>query len=191
MTARIRIIRHGDASAAPAASNDPGLSLTGVRQALDLPKQLGADPAMLLTSPLARARETALPISGAYGVDRIVVDEYGELPWRDGQTVAQRRDDIADVLGSSWSNLRVEWRDWRSRLIERALSERGDVIVVSHFVAINVLVGFATGDDRTVVVSPANASVTEFALENGTLSVTALGRQMPLPTSPNPIGTGH
>lgn len=190
MSACIRIIRHGEASSSPGGAADPSLTLRGVRQAFDLPRLVTRRPSQLLTSPLIRARETAMPLSAALEMERLVVEPYGELPWRDGQTVVDRTEDLADMLAARWPDLRQPWREWREKLIERALSERGDVVVVSHFVAINVLVGFACGDDRTVVVRPANASITEIVIEGGKMRVASLGDQIP-ETSPLSPSTGN
>lgn len=178
MRARLRLIRHGATSSVPADDIDPGLSILGIRQALGLSAMITEKPDHLLTSPLIRARETAMPLAAAFALERRVSPDYGELPWREGQTVVERANEINQTLGASWSALDPGWRNWRARLIERALSEVGDVIIVSHFVAINVLVGFATRDDRTLIVRPANTSITEFALNaRGELSVISLGAQ--------------
>ena len=48
-----------------------------------------------------------------------------------------------------------------------------DTVVVTHFVAINVAVGWATGDDRVVTVSPDNGSVTAIEREAGVARVAA------------------
>ena len=48
-------------------------------------------------------------------------------------------------------------------------------MIVTHFVAINVLVGFANRDERIVVARPRNASLTEIAVEAGGLRVVKLG----------------
>lgn len=184
MRARLRLVRHGEASAADAG--DPGLSVRGIRQALDLPATMTGTPERLVASPLIRARETALPLAAAFALERRIEPDYGELPWRDGQTAAERADEIARMIGASWMDLDADRRGWRARLIDRALSESGDVVIVSHFVAINALVGLATGDDRAVIFHPATASVTEFALgADGGLEVVSLGTQAPLPLEPS------
>lgn len=180
MKARLRLVRHGDASSADAA--DPGLSVLGIRQALGLRATMAGTPERLVTSPLIRARETALPLADAFTLERHVEADYGELPWRDGQTAAERSDELVRMYHACWTDLDDGRRGWRERLIDRALSETGDVVIVSHFIAINALVGAATGDDRILLFRPANASVTELALNgDGRLRVVSLGSQGPLP----------
>ena len=52
---------------------------------------------------------------------------------------------------------------------------RADTVVFTHFVAINTVVGAATGTDRVISFSPAHASVTEVEVEPDTLTVVSLG----------------
>lgn len=179
MKARLRLIRHGEAAPALQGDNDPGLSVRGVRQALALPSLLSERPDRLLTSPLIRARETALPLAASFELERSVEPDYGELPWREGQSAVERVTELSGAFRMAWSDFDAQWRGWRSRLIERALSETGDVVIVSHFVAINVLVGLALADDRAVVVRLANASVTELHVSADGLRVVALGEATP------------
>ena len=177
MKARLRLIRHGQA--APSGSGDdqdPGLSPIGAKEAMRLPALFDGDPPMrLIVSPLRRARETALPLAAAFDMPREIEPAYGELPWREGQTVIDRSADLRRELAGSWSELDEARRQWRAALIARALGETGDVVIVTHFVAINVLVGFANRDDRIVVARPRNASLTEIAVEAGGLRVVKLG----------------
>jgi broad specificity phosphatase PhoE len=65
---------------------------------------------------------------------------------------------------------------WRRRVVDFLLSiEDQDAVVVSHFVAINAAVGWATGDDRVVVFAPDNCSRTELKIEAGRLELVELG----------------
>jgi broad specificity phosphatase PhoE len=143
-----------------------------------LPALFAADPpARLIVSPLRRARETALPLAAAFDLARQIEPAYGELPWREGQTVVDRSVDLRRELAGNWAELDAARRGWREALIARALSETGDMAIVTHFVAINVLIGFAQGDDRIVVARPRNASVTEIAVAAGRLELVKLGAQ--------------
>jgi broad specificity phosphatase PhoE len=179
VTARLRLIRHGHAAVGgPGEDHDPGLSPAGAREALALPALFAPDPpTRLIVSPLRRARETALPLAAALDLAREIEPAYGELPWREGQTVVTRSADLRRELAGNWAALDAARRHWREALIAQALSETGDVAIVTHFVAINVLVGFAQGDDRIVVTRPRNASVTEIAVAAGGLRLVRLGAQ--------------
>ena len=50
-------------------------------------------------------------------------------------------------------------------------------VVFSHFVAINVAVGEATGDERVAVFSPDHCSVTVIDLADGTLRLVERGAE--------------
>jgi len=50
-------------------------------------------------------------------------------------------------------------------------------VVVSHYIAINVAVGEATGDDRVVAFAPDNCSVTIVDVEHGTLRLVERGAE--------------
>lgn len=173
------MIRHGEVAPSLEGDNDPGLSVRGIRQALALPATITDRPDRLITSPLIRARETALPLAAAFDLERHVEQDYAELPWREGQTAAERTRELTGALTMSWSDFDRQWREWRERLVERALSENGDIVIVSHYVAINVLVGYALSDDRAVIIRPANTSITEFHVMADGLKLVALAEEIP------------
>ena len=52
-----------------------------------------------------------------------------------------------------------------------------DAVVFCHFIAINVVVGAATGAEELIVFAPGNASLTEVGTDRGKLSLIALGRE--------------
>lgn len=177
MKARLRLVRHGTAAQAP-RDTDPGLSLAGTREVIALAQRVGAEaPARLITSPLRRARETALPLAAAFGLDREIDMAFAELPWRDGQSIEARHAELRHALSARWSELDPERQRWRGDLIRHALAQSGDTVIVTHFVAINVLVGAAIGDDRTTVFRPGNASLTEIEVDGGKLQVISLGQE--------------
>jgi broad specificity phosphatase PhoE len=62
-----------------------------------------------------------------------------------------------------------EYRDFHTQLVQWASGVRRDTVAFSHFIAINALIGAAVGDDRVMIRSLDNASVT-------TLQVGADGR---------------
>ena len=53
----------------------------------------------------------------------------------------------------------------------------GDSVVFSHFVAINAAIGAAIGDDRLVVRSLDNCSVTVFDVVDGALQLVESGHE--------------
>ena len=118
-----------------------------------------------------------MPLSVAFGLEREIDPAYGELPWREGETVLRRAQSLKCELAGSWADLDAARRHWRDALVRRALSETGDLVIVSHFVVINALIGAALRDDRMVVAGLQNASVTEILVEGEELKLVRLGQE--------------
>lgn len=66
-------------------------------------------------------------------------------------------------MAGRWSDLGGSWTDYRRAAIDHITelaAADGDSVVVSHFVAINAIIGACVGDDRLVLRSLDNTSVT-------------------------------
>src|SRR5439155_451567 len=71
-----------------------------------------------------------------------------------------------------------DWmRSWREDLLGVLRSRKTDTVVVTHYVAINVAVGHATGADRVISFAPDYCSDTELELTPGGIRVVRLGRE--------------
>jgi hypothetical protein len=87
-------------------------------------------------------------------------------------------------MQGTWTELQArspsgspDYLAWRDTLL-RALRElKADSVIYSHYIAINVVVGAAQGNDRVISFSPGHASVTTIAVEGGRFSVRELGEQ--------------
>ena len=166
---RLILVRHGRAVAGWGDDLDPGLDDVGTAQATAVADALGAlGPLPLYTSPLRRARETAAALERRWGVTAIVDPALGEIPSPD-LTMAERRPWIEQVLAASWPDLSDDLRSWRAGVIDAFTAVAADggplAVAVTHFVAINVIAGAATGDDRVACRMVGNCSTTtvEFA----------------------------
>ena len=164
-------------------SEDPPLSDIGHAQAKAASAVLRGD--YLATSPYRRCLETAEPIAAATGLEVVTVSEVGEVVPEEYDP-DRRRTFLRDFMGGAWSG-QPEWLcEWRRRVLDALgdLARRGDeVIVVSHYVAINVAAGAATSDDRTTVFHPTNCSISTFQLVDGKLTAVSLGAASHLPTN--------
>lgn len=180
--ARIYLVRHGEASATWIESHDPGLSEKGHDQAKAVAERFAAGPQMaLITSPLMRARETAAPLAKLWGVTPHVDESFAEIPTPDGVNLAERGPWLRTFMGGQWRQAPQSLQAWRNRVVDGLLAQTTDTIVFSHYIAINVAAGAATGRDAVVCFSPAHCSVSVVEVSGGALLLSALGAQMALP----------
>lgn len=173
---RLVLVRHGEAAAGFASDVDPGLSDAGRLQAEQMAESVAADfdPVPILVSPLRRCRETAEPLERRWGVTATVDPDVGEVssPTAD---LAGRGAWLRQFMQSSWDGCEAELLAWRQAVIDRLLRIEHDTVVVSHFIAINVAVGEATGQRRVVCFRPDNCSRTVLEVRDSTLQVVELG----------------
>ena len=173
--ARIYFVRHGKAAAGWDGHPDPGLDPLGLTQA-----QLAADtlaplgPLRLLSSPLARARETAQPLATAWNLEPVIETRVAEIP-SPTEDLADRAIWLREAMAGTWSSLEARYRDWRDQVIACLLDQTEDTVIFSHFIAINVAVGHACGDDRLVSFRPDNGSITQLEVVDGALKLLERG----------------
>ena len=175
----IYLVRHGEASAHWGQSADPGLSVSGRQQARNAALFLASrlDPgAQLVSSPLARARQTANPLSVLTGRDVIVLKAYGEIPAP--VPLAQRREWLRAFMEKSWQGQDETLTAWREALLAEIYATQHPAAIFTHFLVINTVVGHILGTHRTLSFWPDNASVTELRLADGELEIVSLGREM-------------
>ena len=174
---RIQMIRHGKAAAGWDGHPDPGLDALGQRQAEAVAERLAAgEPAVLLTSPLARAQETAAPLAARWGLEPIIEPRVAEIP-SPTQDLAERATWLRRAMTGRWSDLEETYRDWRDEVVEAVASLEEDALIFSHFIAINAVAGHCLGDDAMIVFHPDNCSVTTFEVEDGEVRLVELGAE--------------
>ena len=174
---RILMIRHGQAAASFTDDADPGLSELGQRQAAAVTEELlGAKPLRLISSPLKRAFQTAEPLRAIQGGEIQIEDRVSEIP-SPGLSVAERGPWLQKVMMGSWSEQSRDLNDWRNELLNCLISQERDCAIFSHFVAINVAVGFAEGKDQVSIFRPDNTSVTEFRSDGNSLELVSRGSE--------------
>jgi broad specificity phosphatase PhoE len=173
----LTLVRHGEAAAGWGDDLDPGLSDAGRAQAEAVAGALSTDgPMPLLVSPLRRTRETAAPLEVAWDVTAVVEPAVGEIVApASAAGLAGRAAWLRTAMAGRWGDLDDEHRAWRDAVVDTLVALRQDPVVVSHFVAINVAVGAATGDDRVVVFSPGYCSRTTLEVVDGRLVLVEIG----------------
>lgn len=177
---RIYMVRHGQAAARYGQSADPGLDALGQEQALRAANRLvSLGPLAILSSPLARARETAAPLAKLWNADIAIEPAVAEIPSPDIE-LSKRAEWLGKIMAGSWRNVPPPLMQWREALIELLTLLTPDTVVFSHYVALNVAYGAAVGDDRVTAFSPDNCSITIFETDGSRLSLIERGSEAPL-----------
>jgi broad specificity phosphatase PhoE len=162
--ATIQLVRHGRASGGWDDDPDPGLDDLGWAQAHALADALGpggdARPPVVVTSPMRRCRETAAPLAARWDVEAIVEPIVTEIPSPAGVPVGKRVPWLRTAMQSSWSALGPRYTSYRDAVVAHVAGLCADTLIVSHFVAINAVIGACTDDDRVVIRRLDNTSVT-------------------------------
>ena len=177
-TVRLVLVRHGRAAAGWDTDPDPGLDDLGRQQADAVAAALaplGARP--ILTSPLRRCRETAVPLAARWGIEPVVEPLVTEIPSPDGIAMADRVVWLRSAMQGSWSDLGGRYTAFRDALVARLCATTQDTVVYSHFIAINAAIGAATGDDRLVIASLDNCSRTVVEVVAGRLRLVEHGHE--------------
>jgi broad specificity phosphatase PhoE len=175
---RLYLVRHGRAAAGWDTDPDPGLDEIGLRQATAVAARLAPlGPLPVLTSPLRRCRETAAQLAGAWHVEVRVEQAVAEIPSPEGVAMADRIDWLRAAMQGTWSELEPRYVTYRDQVVSTLAGTAEDSVVFSHFVAINAAIGAAIGDDRLVVRSLDNCSVTVFDVVDGSLQLVESGHE--------------
>lgn len=175
----VRLVRHGRAAAGWDVDPDPPLDDLGRAQAeavcAELSRLAVGD---VVTSPLRRCRETSAPLSTAWGVQAVIVPAVAEIPSPEGIAMADRVGWLREVMAGEWSALGPRYTRYRDEVVSTICALRVDTVVFSHFIAINAVIGAATGDDRMVIRSLDNCSVTTVEVgADGTVRLVEGGRE--------------
>lgn len=178
---RAYLVRHGRANAGWDEDLDPGLDETGHSQARDTAVRLAdiAAPIPIVSSPLRRCRETASCLGAIWTDVPISIEaRVAEIPSPPGVPMGERIDWLRRVMAGSWGDLDESYMDFRRNIVTFVSGLTCDTVVFSHFIAINAVIGACLGDDRVVIDSLDNASVTIVDIEpSGRLNLVERGRQ--------------
>jgi broad specificity phosphatase PhoE len=175
---RLYLVRHGRASAGWDDDPDPALDALGAAQADLVADRLAPlGPLALVTSPLRRCRETAEPLAARWEVTPLVEVAVAEIPSPEGVPMGERTSWLRRAMVGTWDDLGARYTAFAEGVVRWALARAEDTVVVSHFVAINAVIGAAVGDRRLVIRSLDNASVTIVDVSAGRLTLVEGGRE--------------
>jgi len=156
---RITLVRHGKA-AAGWEDSDPPLDDTGRAKAEAMAAAIGGYARTLISSPLRRARETAAALERRWGVAATVEPRFGEVVAPDEYDVSTRVNWLRGFLAGTYADAGSDYCVWRDKILDTVRALTDDTVVVSHFVAINAVIGRALGEDRVVCHPIGNCSRT-------------------------------
>jgi broad specificity phosphatase PhoE len=178
---KVYMVRHGRAEAGFGESMDPGLDALGREQAHAVAAKLaGLGPLPILSSPLKRARQTAAPLAALWNCAPAIENAVAEIPSPGGVSLEERVTWLRKLMGGSWRDVPCDLAQWREHCIATVAGIAHDSVIFSHYIAINVIAGAASGDGRVVVFSPDNCSVTVFESDGADLKLIEKGGEAPL-----------
>ncbi|MDZ4370592.1 MAG: histidine phosphatase family protein [Phenylobacterium sp.] len=165
--ARLYLIRHGRPSSTWGGhDDDPGLDDVGRAQAeaardwlLSRPED--EQPRLVVSSPLRRCWETAIPTAEALGVSAEVDPVVGEIPTPKGLSAEARPEWLRTAFQGTWAAIEgdMDYDAWRGDIIA-SLAGRGHAAVFSHYVAINAAVSRLMGVEQVLAFRPDHCSIT-------------------------------
>lgn len=156
----IYLVRHGRAAAGWDAEHDPGLDDEGHAQARGVADTLAPiGPLDLIASPMARTRETAVPLARRWNRAAHIEPRVSEIP-SPIKDLAARGQWLREIMTRNWGALDPALRRWRADVLTALNEITTDSVVVTHFIVINAVVGAAVRDDRVVNFRPGHCSVT-------------------------------
>ncbi|CAB4965314.1 unannotated protein [freshwater metagenome] len=176
---RIYMVRHGRASAGWDTALDPGLDELGHAQAREAAVEMQSlQLGNIITSPLLRCQQTSEPLAQMWKVVPQVCAEVSEIPSPNGVAMSDRIVWLRQAMQGTWSDLGSNYVAYRDCITEFVRDIQNDTVIFSHFIAINAVIGGVLGDDRLVIRSLDNCSVTIFERDtNGKLSLVQGGHE--------------
>jgi broad specificity phosphatase PhoE len=173
---RLVLVRHGRPDGTWGRDPDPGLDDVGHEQARAVADALGpTGPLPVVVSPLRRTRETAAPLVARWGVAPVVEPGVGELTAPD-DAPPDHAAWLRTLMAGTGADHAGVMDPFRARVLRAIRTLRADAVVVTHFLAINAVVGAATDDDRVVCCTPTHCSRTVVDLDaDGGLHLVELG----------------
>jgi len=179
------LVRHAKPAATWGEDPDPGLDDLGREQAAQTAAALAQreKPLPILTSPLRRCRETALPLERLWNRSADVFAPVAEIP-APLLGLAERHVWLQQAMAGTWTEMQAkappgspDFLKWRADVIANIRRLTEPTVIYTHFIAINVIVGAARGSDAVVCFRPDHASVTIVNTDSETPRLVELGRE--------------
>lgn len=132
---------------------------------------------LLVTSPLRRCQETAAPLARRWGVSATIEPLVAEIPSPEGVAFGARVPWLRAAMAGTWTELGAGYIDYRDAVVATVAALPAGTVVVSHFVAINAVIGACLGIDELLVRSLDNTSVTIIGVDDEGLHLVEGGHE--------------
>jgi broad specificity phosphatase PhoE len=107
-----------------------------------------------------------------------VCAEVSEIPSPKGVAMSDRIVWLRQAMQGTWSELGSDYVQYRDCITDFVRGIQTDAVIFSHFIAINAVIGGVLGDDRLVIRSLDNCSITIFERDTaGNLSLVQGGHE--------------
>ena len=177
----IYIIRHGEAAQAWDKAPDPILSNNGKAQAQALAEKylplLDTKNFQLVSSPLARAQQTAIPFQKGLNSPITVNSNFAEVP-SPGIALSDRRNWLKVLFSKTIHELEQPQIEWRNNIIQGIESLEKDTLIFSHFMTINAIVGWIRSNEKIVSYYPNYCSITRMEKIDNKYYIKKLGEEL-------------
>jgi len=180
---RLYLVRHGRAAAGWNVDPDPSLDDVGRRQAAEVADALTPfGPMPIISSALQRCQQTAQHLAAKWNADVRIEPAVGEIPSPPDHTMETRVEWLREAMRGTWNDVArtsgEHYLAYRNEVVQALRRLTDDTVIFSHFIAINVVLGAAMSDDRLVIASLDNCSVTEVVVGiDGSLAIDSIGRE--------------
>lgn len=179
---RIALVRHGRASAGWDTAVDPALDEVGLQQARDAASKLdlafGVGPVEIVSSPLVRCRQTADAFAQLRALPVRLCAEVSEIPSPRDVEMSERVDWLRQAMQGRWADLGNAYVAFRDSVVKFVRGIDKSTVIFSHFIAINAVIGDLIGDDRVVIRSLDNCSITLLERDpNGNIRISQTGHE--------------
>lgn len=179
---RIALVRHGRASAGWDTALDPVLDDLGHQQARDVASSLDqifvGRQIEIISSPLSRCQQTAEAFAKLRNLPVRVSAEVAEIPSPSGVAMTDRVEWLRSAMGGTWADLGESYVAFRDSAVAFVRLIETSTVIFSHFIAINSVIGALTDDDRLMIRSLDNCSITLLERDvSGNLRIAQAGHE--------------
>jgi len=174
----IYLVRHGEAAASWQHNPDPALSEQGRAQAQSLlPFFAHRKIEHLISSPLLRTRETALPLGQSTRLAVQLSDAFREIPTPVNISLENRLAWLQGCANSPWSDAGRVLLDWRHSILQSLRGAPDNTVIFTHFMVMNAVVGELRGAPNLVCYQPDYCSVVSLERQAAGLHLISLGQE--------------